>query len=57
MELDQKYKKRHLAQMIVETGGWTIDVPESIGSRMIFSDDVLDKTMVESFRATYPVLV
>lgn len=57
MEQDKKYQKRYLAQMIVETGGWTTDAPESIESRMIFSDELLDKTMVELFRATYPVLV
>jgi hypothetical protein len=57
MEQDKKYQKRYLAQTIVETAGWTMDMPETMESRMIFSDDVSDRRFVEVIRTIYPVLV
>lgn len=57
MEQNENYRQRHLAQELIETEGWTKDTPESLESRMIFSDRISDKTMITALRATYPVLV
>ena len=57
MELDERYRKRNLALMLIETGGWTADVPEHVESRVVFSEKVLDSTQVEARHSVYPALV
>ena len=57
MELDEQYRKRNIAQMLIETSGWTTDAPEYVESRVVFSEKVLDSKQVEAIRAVYPALV
>jgi len=42
--------------MLIETSGWTKDVPEGVESRLIFSEEP-DNQTIEKLRTIYPAIV
>jgi hypothetical protein len=56
-QLDERYKKRNIALMIIETQGFTVDEPDDVSSRSVFSGAYLDQEQSERIHAVYPALV
>ena len=53
MELDKRYKKRHLAMMLIESDGWIKDIPDTIESKLIYSDGLLDNDSSDTIHRLY----
>ena len=55
MDIDNRYRKRNLAQKLIATEGWTNDESEDTESREVFADSVADTRQPYQIRAVYSV--